>query len=372
MKTALKSILIKFTIITALVLISPASFSQYLAAYNDHLRHFWAFEAGSFQQLEHIDIQEFQVGGILIAYIDHRDNLKIFRNGKTETLIQGAPIKFTTTDYLLGYSLYQQLNVYDNGKTRVLSTDCDGYLVRDSLIVWHNQVKKTLQVYYNGRIITLIDGLLYFPVNDFKAGDNIIAFVHASTRQFYIYYLGKLQILDDFAEEPIFETGRDIVAYMDVPEQTFSAYYRGKTYELETFRPKSFQVGDEILAYVDNLGKLKFFENGKVQVISSFEPQFYSVNDKVLLYEEQGFLKTICNGNIYIIERYIPQPLSADFNTVAYIDQSGFAKGFQNCEPSIISYEKVKSIDLIRDLILFTEGVNHTKIYFNGQVYDSP
>ena len=359
-------------LVIALHASTVAGFCQHLAAFNDHLNHFWAFEAGMFQQLEHIEIQEYQVGGILVAYIDNRNNLKIYRNGNVETLMNGAPIRFTATDYLLGYSLYQQLNVYDNGKTKLLSTDCDGYIVRDSLIVWHNQVKKTLQVYYNGRIITLIDGLLYFPVEDFKAGDNNIAFIHSSTRQFYLYYLGRLQVLDDYAEELVYEAGRDIVAYMDVPDQAFYANFRGENFALETFRPKSFEVGDEMLAYVDNLGKLKMFEKGEVQTISSYEPQYYSVEDKVLIFEEQGFLKTVCNGKIYIVERYIPQPMKTDFSTIVYLDQSGFAKAFQRCEPITLSYEKVKEISLYRDLILYIEGANKTRIFFNGTVYDYP
>jgi hypothetical protein len=351
---------------------TSSAYNQYLAAYSNYLKHFWAFEAGSFQKLEHIPIKEYQVGGILIAYIDNKDNLKIYRNGTVETLMQGAPIKFTATDFLLGYSLYQQLNVYDNGKTKVLSTECSDYIVRDSLIGWHNQLKKTLQVYYNGRIITLIDGLLYFPIEEFKAGDNIIAFIHSSTEQFYIFYLGKLQLIDDFVEDLVFEAGRDIVGYMDIPDQSFNAFFRGNKYELETFRPKSFQVGDEILAYVDNLGKLKYFENGKVQTISSFEPQFYTVEDKVLIFEEQGYLKTLCNGKVYIVERYLPQPYRIDFNTIAYLDQSGFVKAFQNCEQVTIGFSKVNEISLIRDLIVYVEGVNKTKIYFNGQVYENP
>jgi hypothetical protein len=346
--------------------------SQYLAAYSDYLKNFWVFEAGTFQKVEYLEIQNYQVGGILVAYIDHRDNLKIYRNGEVKTLMQGSPIKYTATDYLLGYSLYQQLNVYDNGYIKVLSTDCDGFIVRDSLIAWHNQMKKTVQVYYNGRTITLIDGLLYFPVEEFKAGDNVIAFIHASTKQFYIFYLGRLQMLDDFTEDFVFETGRDIVAYMDIPDQSFNVFYRGTRTELETFKPKSFKVGDEILAYVDNLGKLKYFENGKVQIISSFEPQFYSVEDKVLVFEEQGYLKTVCNGKVYIVERYIPQPFKIDFTTIAYIDQSGFAKAFQNCEPISITFNKIKEVNLVRDLILFVEGINKTKIYFNGKVYENP
>jgi len=364
------NIMKKLLIPLAFFLLQGSVHSQYLAAFNDNLNRFWAFEAGMFQQLEYLEIQEYQVGGILIAYIDNNSNLKIYRNGEVETLLQGAPIEFTATDYLLGYSLYEQLNVYDNGKTKVLSTQCSGYIVQDSIIGWHNRINRTLQVYYKGRTRTLIDGLLYNPLEKFRAGDNTIAFVHKSTENFYIFYHGKLQVLDDYVQDLVFEAGRDIVAYMDIPDPGFKVFFKGQEYDLEPFNPKSFQVGDEIMAYVDNLGRLKFFENGEVKEISSFEPEFYTIEDKVLVYEEQGFFKTYCNGQVYVVERYIPQPYRVDWNTIAYLDQSGFVKLFQNCESSTISYEKVKEISLIRDLVIFVQGINKTKIYFNGQIYE--
>jgi hypothetical protein len=157
---------------------------------------------------------------------------------------------------------------------------------------------------------------------------------------------------------------------MDIPKQSFNVFYRGEVTELDVFQPRSFQVGDEVMAYVDNLGKLKYFENGKVTTISSYEPKFYTVEDKVLVFEEQGFFKTVCNGQVYVIERYIPQPYLIDFNTIAYLDQSSFVKVFQNCETVTISYEKVKEIDLIRDLVIYVLGNNKTKIYFNGTAYE--
>ena len=120
--------------------------TQYLAAFNDYQNKFWIFEAGLFTQVEYLPIQEYQVGGILVAYIAGGSNLKIYRNGEVKTLMDGNPIKFTATDYLLGYSLYEQLNVYDNGKIKVLSTECDGYVVKDSIIGWHNRIQQNLQV----------------------------------------------------------------------------------------------------------------------------------------------------------------------------------------------------------------------------------
>jgi hypothetical protein len=343
--------------------------SQYLAAFNDNLNHFWVFEAGQFTKLEYLEIQEYEVGGILVAYIDNGSTLKIYRNGKVENLITGAPIKFNATDYLLGYSLYEQLEVYDNGKNLTLSTECDGYVIQDSLIGWHNRIKETIQVYYNGKIYTLEDGLIYNPIEEFKTGDNTVAYVHHSTKEFKLFYRGELIVLDQFVEDIVFDAGRDIVAYIDNPDQSFKVFFRGEETELETFKPKSFRVGDEILAYVDNLGKLKLYENGEIKVISTYEPQFYEIVDKVLVFEEQGFFKTYCSGNIYIIERYIPQPYTIDFNTIAYLDQNRFLKVFQNCETQTIAYQKVKELNLIRDLIIFVTGINETNIYFNGTIY---
>lgn len=347
-----------------------AAYAQYLAAFNDNLKRFWVFEAGTFQMLEYLEIQDYQVGGILVAYIDNGSNLKIYRNGKVENLMQGEPIKFEATDYLLGYSLYEQLNVYDNGKKQVLSTECDSYIIRDSLIGWHNRIKHTIEVYYNGQVTTILDGLIYNPLQEFKAGDNTLAFIQSSSKEFYLFYQGEILILDQFVQELEFEAGRDIVAYIDIPDQAFNVFFRGEIFELETFRPKSFKVGDEMMAYVDNLGRLKLFENGKVITLSTYEPENYTVNDRVVVFEEQGFFKTYCNGQVYVVERYIPQPYLIDWNSIAYLDQSSFVKAYQNCESIPISYLKVKEIKLIRDLIIYVETINKTKIYFNGQIYE--
>lgn len=345
-------------------------FSQQLAAFNDNLNRFWVFEGGSFQQLEYLEVLEFEVGSNLVAYIDNGSNLKVYEHGDVKTLLTGSPIKFKATDYLLGYSMYEQLNVYDNGTIKVLSTQCDAYEIRDSLIAWHNRISQTVQVYYNKRTYTLEDGLLYGPIESFRLGDNTIAYIHSFTEQFKVFYQGKTIVLDSYAEELVFDAGRDIVAFIDIPDQAFNVFYKGEVFELETFQPRSFKMGDEMLVYVDNLGRLKYFDGGEVITLSNYEPKFYDVNDRVLVFEEQGSFKTFCNGQIYIVERYIPQPYQLDYNTIAYLDQSRFVKVFQNCESHTISYDKVKGIDLIRDLVIFVEGINKTKIYFMGQVFE--
>lgn len=357
-------------ILTVFILFSLSAKSQHLAAFNDNLNKFWAFEAGIFTQLEYLEIQDYQVGGNTITYIDNSGNLKVYALGETTTLLSGNPIKYKATDYLVGYSLYEQLNVFDLNGKQVLSTDCDGYIIQDSLVAWHNRIGQTIQVYYDGKIYTLEDGLIYNPIKYFKSGDNTIAYVQNSTEEFKIFYLGKIIVLEQFVDEIVYEAGRDIVAYVNIPDQALKVFYKGDVQEIETFRPKSFKVGDGIMAYVDNLGKLKLFENGKLTTLSDFEPEFYEIVDKVIVFEEQGHFKTYCNGEIYIIERYIPQPYIVDFNSIAYLDQNRFVKVFQNCESKTISYEKVKELMMIRDLVIYVEGINKTKIYFNETIYE--
>lgn len=344
--------------------------AQHLAAFNDNLNKFWVFEAGMFNKLEHIEIEDYQVGGILVAYIDRGSNLKIYRNGEVETLTQGAPIIYEATDYLLGYSIYEQLNVYDNGNNQVLSTQCDGYIIQDSIIVWRNRVDQTINIYYDGNVILLEDGLIYSPIEELRAGDNILAYIQNSTQEFKVFYLGETHVLDQSATQMIYKAGRDIVAYVNVFDQEFNVFYKGEEIKLEDFQPKSFQVGDDRLAYVDNMNRLKYFEKGNIITLSTYEPKFYEVTDNVVVFEEQGFFKTYCNGQIYIVERFIPQPYKIDFNSIAYLDQSRFLKFYNGCESITINYEKTREISVIRDLVIFVQGVNKPKVYFNGQIYE--
>jgi hypothetical protein len=361
----------KIKIILSLLILSSFSIkAQHLAAFNDNLNKFWAFEAGIFTQLEYLEIQNFQVGGNVIAYLDGNGNLKVYALGETETLLMGNPIEYEATDYLVGYSLYEQLNVFDLNGKQVLSTQCDGYIVQDSLVAWHNRIKQTIQVYYEGSIYTIEDGLIYNPIKDFKAGDNTIAYIQNSTEEFKIFYLGNIIVLEQFVDKIIYEAGRDIVAYVNISDQSFKVFFKGKVEEVESFPPKSFKVGDEILAYVDNLGKLKLYDKGKIITLSDYEPEFYDIVDQVIVFEEQGHFKTYYNGEVYIVERYIPQPYIIDYNSIAYLDQSGFVKVFQNGKSKTISYEKVKELMMIRNLVIFVEGINKTKIYFNETIYE--
>jgi len=359
----------KYFLITLLLFTYVENQAQYLAAFNDNLGQFWAFEAGIFNKLEDSEVMDFQIGGNLIAYLDHVNNFKIYQYGKVESLMEVAQVEFTATDYLLGYSLFDTLFVYVNEQVKKLSTDCEKYIVRDSLIAWKTRSNKTLMVYYNGQITTISEDISDLILDPKMVGDNLFAFINSSTKEFNIFYSGKVITLDSYADEMIYQAGCDILAYMDIPDQSFNVFYKGEIIELDKYKPLSLQVGDQILAYVDNQKDLRFFENGHVKNIT-YEPEFYEVKDHVLVFEDQGSFKTVCNGQIYIVEQFIPQPYYIQTNTLAYLEHNDYVRVFQHCNRITANNVKVVKFDMVRDIIVFAEEEDELKVYFNGQVYE--
>jgi len=116
----------------------------------------------------------------LIAYLDHASNFKIYQYGEVRTLMKVAQVQFKATDYLLGFSLFDTLYVYDNDEVRKLSTNCKEYLVKDSIIIWQTKFEGTLQVYYRGEITTIAEGLPNIKFKRYMAGDNLFAFVNGA------------------------------------------------------------------------------------------------------------------------------------------------------------------------------------------------
>jgi hypothetical protein len=146
-------------------------------------------------------------------------------------------------------------------------------------------------------------------------------------------------------------------------------FYKGNFYDLEAFEPESFQMGDEMLAYVTQEGDFKIFENGELITIHSFPPERYTMKDSTLVFEDQNYLKTWCNGRVIEVERYIPRLYKISERSVAYIDINNRIKANIRCQPVLISYEMVNDLEMVRNIIIFNEGVNTVRIWYNGKVY---
>ena len=358
-----------FLLFAAMLILSPESPAQHLAAYLDFRDRFIVFDHGESKQLESYKLTSFQVGGNCVGYVNYHGDFMVYHNGSARLLERTSPTEYIVTDYLMGYATNSVLKVFDDGEVKMLCNNTNGYIVEDSLIAFYDEVQQQLKVYHNGQTRIIEDGLMEWPIRSYQSGDNILAYITTFDNKFKIYYKGEVIVVDYNVQETIYKAGRDIVGFMNLATNAFMVFYKGEFYDLEAFKPITFQMGDEMMAYVTQEGDFKIFENGELVTIHSFPPEKYILKDSTLVFEDQNFLKTWCNGRVNEVERYIPKLYKISEKSVAYIDINNRIKANVRCQPVLVSYEIVNDLDLVRNLIIYNEGVNTVKIWYNGKLY---
>lgn len=340
--------------------------SQDLAAYSDYKNYFFVFDAGTTTSAEYLPVQSFQAGGKAVAYIDNTGSLKVYSQGKLRTLSDGTISKYQATDYIVSFSIFRMLSVFDGGKTTLLNEFADYYSTGDSLVAFYDNRNKKFNIYYNGAVTMLEDGMTQEPVQNFKMGDNTFAYLNY-LNEFKVFYRGQAVKLTTFSRNLPYEAGRNLVAYCN-DTYGFSVFYKGTNYNLESFQPKAFSAGDDMLAYVTISGELNVFYDGKTQTLCSFEPPFYKLTDSLLVYNEAGRFKAFYKGNIYTIENFIPDNYRVDLNTIAYLDQQGRLKTFAGGKTSLITNSRIDEFELYGHVIRY-RVYNDNFIYYNSKIY---
>lgn len=359
---------ISFSVLLFVVFCFPAT-GQQLAAFQDNQNRFYIFDDGVITQAEYLPVKSFQIGGTCLLYVDNRNHLKMYYNGNITTLEVNGVGKYEVLDYLAAYSFAGVVKIVENGVVTTVSTNAVQYLAEDSLVVFYDQSKELLAVYYKGNIEVLEDGLAGRSYSGLRCGDNIVAYVSTITEDLKAFYNGSLVVVEPFFSGSRYKAGKDILAYMNAADQKFKVFYRGQITVLEDFYPLSYQVGDGIVAYIDHSGAFKIFSNGHIHEISGFEPDFYRVNKWVVVFGEQGHFKTWYKENLYVLENYIPFDWEADWNTIVYRDINRNLKLFRDGESSVLTYDLIEGVQLFRDIIVANRGMNNYNVYYKGKKY---
>ncbi len=344
---------------------------QHLTAFTDYREHFHIFDHGKSKQVDHLKPQSFKIGGPYVLYISSQGHLNMYFNGEVSTLEKVTPSSYLATDYLAAYNFFSKLKVVYQGESIELSNRCTDFVVADSLIVFYDKNKEALNVFYNGDIMEVESGLIDgFPLQSWTSSDNIFAYITKRNMDFKIWHQGELKTILRNVEKTKFEAGRDIVAYTDLLEQNFKAFYKGNIYTLSDFIPQSFRTGDGFVAYIDDTGEFKVFSEGKINTISPSPPESYIAKDNILAFVEDNIFKAWNNGNTVEIEPYKPRTFDLDWNTIAYLDNSGRMFAYANGERKYISNELISSFQVYRDLIHIEVKNNRSIIYYKGKLYN--
>ena len=340
--------------------------SQDITAYTDYRGNLQVFDHGLFHQIEYIKVINYKIGGNTIAYIDNKNDFKIYYNGQTFPLVNAADFSYYMTDYLTAFKVGNVLYAFDKGEKKTLCYYTSILIVNDSLLTYFDESQSSLNIYYNGKVVNLEDALISKP-KSIKSGSNIVAWVNQSN-YFTIFYHGTTYILDNVAPRR-FQVGRDIVAYVDDYEQYFRLFYKGDTAIVENFEPDSFKVGFGIMAYVDNLGNFRVFYNGSTKKILSNRPDFFYVKGNVIVYSYNNSFNVIYDGEISTLQNITPKDFQLGNDGIAWIDDSGRLQLFHKGENYTVSYEVINKYNLNGNVLKYEVGNNTVNVFYNGKNY---
>lgn len=356
--------------ILALVIASifnTSSKAQNLSLYTDYLDKVYVFDNGVTKQIEHLPIKSYQIGNNTIAYEDNSGNFKVYYDNYTFTL-SGFVSEYFNTDNLVIYRLNTQLKVFDKGQNISLTTSVGAFAGNDDLVIFFDNQEQKLKAYYEGKVYELDDALAADEMNDFIAGEDVI--IYKDTEGYYnIFYDGKIIQLLYGERTKSFKSGRGILAFVEDPMNNFQVFYNEEFIELDGFEPQSYQTGDYMVAYVDANYYLKVFYRGEDITISFDMPGFYKTVDELILFSVQNYFKVFWQGHVYTLESYIPNKYVANNNIIAYIDEHGYLKVFEQGKASVVSYEQIKDFEINGSAVNYSFGVHSQNIYFEGETF---
>lgn len=339
---------------------------QNLAAYTDYRGYLHAFDNGSFHQLEYLPVRNYKYGGSAVAYVDNKNDFRVYSNGQTITMLNAADFSYYMTDYLVAFKVGSVLYVFDQGEKRTLCYYNTILAVNDSVMAFFDDSKNTLFVYYNGKMAELEDSFLDKP-KAIKTGNNTIAWVNQSNF-FNVFYHGEVHNLDNIAPMA-FEAGQDIVAYVDDYDKRFHLFYKGDTAMVEPFAPDSFKVGFGIMAYVDQTGNFRSFYNGATQRLLSDRPDYFSVKGNTIVYSYNNSFNVFYNGQATTLQTSSVRDYQIGNDGVAWLDDSGRLKLFLKGKTYTVSYEIINKYFLIGNVLKYEVGTNTVGVFFEGRNY---
>lgn len=340
--------------------------AQPLAAYVNLQNQVMVWDNGMLRKVDYLLPLEMKTGRTCIPYIDNSRSFKIYYGGGVKPINVGFTREFHVTDNIVTYMNASSLNVFEKGAIKNLSTIVDQYYVGDSVVLFHDNLRRDYKAYYNGNLYPIENFLAGTAVDAVKVSDNIIAYTNYAN-QFRIFFHGQLIQQEDYPVSN-FSVGRNTVAYVDM-NRTFKVFHNGRTTTIEDFPPDNFMVGDNVVAYTSNDGYFKVFYEDSVRVLGFFRPK-YKVGDYVVAYQDgSGYFRTFYKGEITNLESYYPQDYSVQYNSVAYVNQAGMLRFFSEGELYDVTNAQVENWELNYDVIKYQIGASLFKIYYRGEEY---
>ncbi len=346
----------------------PAYAQTGLGVYHDYMNNFHVFDNGVEYQIESNPVTDVKIGNDYIAYTDSKKSFVSYYKGQTVVLEENLPNKVIATPNALVYQMQQRLMICEKGEKKMLSRNTDKFTAGDSIIIWQALPSMNYMSYENNEIKTIIYAVNSNVINDYKVGNNIMAFTDLDFN-LKIYFKGKTYDTESTRINS-YECGHNIVAFIDEFKNTFNVFYNGELKVISKEIIEDFKVSNDMVAFVDAKENFCIFYEGAITKIDSRKPDYYFARGNILYYSFDSELKFIYNGDIYSEPLIDRKNILSGNNSLLYFSNINRPKYFYKGTIFDSFYvQKPYTMNLNQDLPVFKYN-NTIGFLFNGKIYE--
>jgi hypothetical protein len=348
-----------------------AGFGQTAVPYTTASGHFGVFHAGRFEELDQRKPQVVFPNGERLAYLSEQGELRGWDAGQLMTYQRGEPVEVKTSRGMLAWKQGERLLLAGVAGPKTICHDAGQFSVQDSLVAYHNEIDRTLCVYWRGQVIAVADVLMASEAPQWQVGTNTLTFYNRDLRQVLLFYRGASQTLCENVDYARVSPGGDVVAYMDDSDDTFRVFDHGERIDLEQFAPIDFRAGLGLVGYTSATAALRCYMDHKVYSLAEFMPTAYYVQDSVITWVENGEWKTLNAGKVETLERFVPENWQVSGAMIAYQDLNRELRIYHRGKRVVLTKEAgVKRFELHGDAVVWQSNSGAVKVWWRGEVYE--
>jgi hypothetical protein len=340
--------------------------SAQVAPFVDYSGYLNTFYKGNVRTLEFQRINSFQAGDNVVAYVDNRENFKIFNGEKVES-ISVQLVQSQVSDNIVAWQIGNFLYGYENGVKKTLCTNTGQFVVKDSMIVYQDTRFKTINVWYKNEVFQIMQqtGDMTMPE---AIGENIIGFKDNGD-VYRVFWRGKLFEIGGSSYVMDMVAGTDVISFNNTINKTFSVFENGDFYDVETAYMKKYKSGRGFVIYEDQIGNLWKFQQGNKINVTDFNSGVWEVLDDVFVWNENNLLFTFVNDVKTQIINYLPSDYQLKNSQFVYRNNLGGISVFYQGKNTVLTNQTESKYAVYGNTVL-VELFNKSYLYFsNGEIF---
>lgn len=338
--------------------------------FHDYTNAFYVFDKGIERQAELYPVSKVYSGNDYVAYTDSKLSFIYYYNGYKQVLEENLPNAVVATPTGLVYKMQERLMICEKGNQKLLSKKSDLFYASDSIVIWQDLPSLDYMAYENGKTKTIIKATTFSVINDYKIGNNIMAF-NDLNYNLKIFFKGEIYESDN-SRITNYNCAHNIVAFVDEYKNTFNVFSNGKFKILSKEIIKEYIVINDMVAYVDAKDNFYIYYDDAITKIDSRRPDYFSGKGNIFYYSYNSELKIVYEGEIYTQSLISQQSIIAGNNSLLFYNNINSPKYFYKGKVYDRFYvQKPYTWELREDLPVFMYN-NTIGFFYEGKIHEFP